>query len=243
MARPLEAPLPLEVVGQLAVVHHRDVGERIRPVRMGARDVHVGLRRHPRVADRVRALEPAQLVQLGDLLRIAQVLHDLERVAEREDLAPGHVLQVVRQRLQVALVPDLRAIGVLRLALDAIDGRADLVQPGLDLLAMPIEPFLEVEPSRVVGVRELEPDHDEVALRTEQRESGRVRPAMLHRLQHPGHLGPDVRVPVPVDDACDPAHRIGSFVRPSRSTEGCRGTRSMSQSLTVAMNRVHSSRL
>ena len=240
MSRPLEAPLPLEVVGQLPVVHHGDVGERIRPIRVGARDVDVGLRRHPSVADRVRALEAAELVQIGYLLRVAQVLHDLERMTEREDLAAGDVLQVVGQGLQVALVPNLRAIGVLRLALDPIDGCADLVQPGFHLLAMAIEPFLEVEPSRVVGVGELEPDHHEVALRTEQREAGRVRPAMLHRLQHPSHLGPDVGVAIPVDDACDPAHRRSGapfdYGRMSRYSP-------MSQSLTVAMKRVHSSRL
>jgi hypothetical protein len=46
---------------------------------------------------------------------------------------------------------------------------------------------------------------------------------MLHGLQHPGHLAPDVVRAVPVDDPCDPAH-YGSTSRYS----------SRSQSVTAA---------
>src|SRR5712691_4484428 len=161
-------------------------------------------------------------------------------MTERQDLAPRNVLQVVRQRFEIALVTNLRAVGILRLTFDPVDRRADLVQPRLDLLTVPVEPLLEVEASMVVGIGELEPDHDELALGTEERVAARVRPAMLHRLQHPSHLGPDVRVAVPVDDACDAAHRKCrapfGYGRMSRYS-------AMSQSLTVAMKRVHSSRL
>ena len=87
--------LPVEVVRELAVVHDRDVGERVRPVGVRARDVDVGLGRHAHVADGVRALEGLQLVLVGDLLGVAQVLDDLERVADREHLGLGHVLDVV----------------------------------------------------------------------------------------------------------------------------------------------------
>ena len=85
----LEAALPLEVVRELSVVDDGDVRERVRPVRMRAGDVDVGLGRHPHVADRVRAVESLQAVVAGDGLGVAEVLDDLERVAEREHLASG----------------------------------------------------------------------------------------------------------------------------------------------------------
>ena len=171
----LQPALPLEVVGELPVVHDGDVGERIRPVRVGAGDVHVGLGRHPDVADRVGALEPAELVQIGHLLRVAEVLHDLQRMAEREHLAPGHVLQVVGQRLHVAVVADHRSVGVLGLALHPVDRGADLVQPSLDLLTGALQALLEVEVPRVVRVGQLEPDHHELlglSVQRVPRESG-----------------------------------------------------------------------
>ena len=58
----LEAAPPLEVVRELAVVHDRDVGERVGPVRMGAGDVDVGLGRHPDVADRMGPGESVEAV-------------------------------------------------------------------------------------------------------------------------------------------------------------------------------------
>ena len=46
----------------------------------------------------------AEAVLLRDGLGVAQVLHDLERVPERQHLAAGDVLEVVGQALQVAVV-------------------------------------------------------------------------------------------------------------------------------------------
>ena len=80
VAAALEAAPPLEVVRELAVVHDRDVGERVRPVRVRARDVDVGLGRHAHVADGVGAREVVEVVLLGRPLGVAEVLDDLERV-------------------------------------------------------------------------------------------------------------------------------------------------------------------
>ena len=59
-----------------------------------------------------------------------------------------------------------------------------------------------------------------------QREARRVRPAVLHRLEHRCDVAPDAvrTVAVPVDDAGDPAHGYGSTSRYS----------SRSQSVTAA---------
>jgi hypothetical protein len=221
-------------------VDDRDVAEWIRPVRMGAGDVDIGLRRHPDMPDGVRAAEPGQVVLARDLLGVAQVLDDLQGMPQRQDLAPRDVLQVVRERLQVPVVPDRRAVRVLRLALHAVDVSADLRQPRLDFQAVTLKPLAEFEVAVVVRVGQLEPDDHVVGGRPVQRVPGRVGAAVLHGLQHPGHLGPDVAVTVPVDDAGDPAHGCPFPEPPYGRMSRYSFT---SQSLTVEMNRIHSSRL
>ena len=245
MAGPLEAATPVEVVGELAVVHDRHVGEGVGPVRVGARDVDVALGGHPHVADGVRAPERRQAVGGRHRLGVAEVLDDLQRVAERQHLAAGHILQVVGQGLEVAPVAHAGPVGVLGLALDPVDRGADLAQPGFDLQAVALETFTELEVAPIVGVGQLEPDDDLVGGRAVQRVAGGVRPAVLHGLQHAGHLGPDVARAVPVDDTGDAAHRCSLLDSPLRRCRQGRTSRYslMSQSLTVEMNRSHSSRL
>ena len=79
---------------------------RERPVGVGGADVHVGLGRHPGVADRVRAAKPAEVVLLGHDGRVAEVLDQLEGAAEGEDLRALHVLDVAREMLEVTVVRD-----------------------------------------------------------------------------------------------------------------------------------------
>ena len=155
MARALEAAAPLEVVGQLAVVHDRDVGERVGPVGVGAGDVDVGLGRHAHVADGVRAREDVEVVLLRHRLGVAEVLDDLERVPEREHLGAGHVLDVVDEPLQVAVVLEGDAVGVLGLAVEHVDRGAELPQPRARPRPVALEPVEEVEVARVVRVGEL----------------------------------------------------------------------------------------
>ena len=217
----LEAALPLEVVRQLPVVHDGDVGERVRPVRVGARDVDVGLGRHPDVTDRVRAGEVVQVVAARHRLRVAEVLDDLERVAEREHLDVGHVLDEVGEPLEVARVLERDAEGVLGLLLELVDPRAERVQAALDLGAMAAQPVLVLEVARRVRVGELVPHDHEVRRLAVERVARRVGAAVLHRLEHPGHLDPDRMLTVLVDDSCD-----STRIQLSLSiTAGCRGTR------------------
>ena len=193
-AGPLEAAAPHEVVRQLPVVDDGDVGVGVRPVRVRAGDVDLRLGRHADVADRVRARELREPVLLVHGLGVAEVLDDLERAAEREHLGLGDVLDEVGEELQVAVVLERDAECVRRLLLDLVDPRAERGEPRLDLDAVPAQAILEVEVTRRVRVRELVA-HDEVAvLRAPvQRVAGRVRAAVLHRLEHPRHLVADRR--------------------------------------------------
>ena len=208
MPRPLEAALPLEVVRQLAVVDDGDIGEGIRPVRVGARDVDVGLGRHADVADRVGAVEVAQVVAARDGLGVAEVLDDLERVAEREHLDVGHVLDEVGEPLEVAVVLDRDAKRVLGLLLEPLHDGPERGEAPLDLGAVTPQPVLVLEVARRVRVGELVAHDHQVRGLAVERVPRRIGAAVLHRLEHPGHLRPDRMLTVLVDDSCDSAHVV-----------------------------------
>jgi hypothetical protein len=173
-----------------------------------AGDVDVRLGRHPDVADGVRALELPEPVLVGDALGVTEVLHDLERLPEREHLAPGHVLEVVRQPLQVAVVAQRRPEGVLGVELDVHDLGAQLAHARLDLGPVALEALGELEVTRVVGVGQREAHEHEVRRGPVEGVPGRVGTAVLHGLEHPRHVGTErtPAVAVPVDDSCDSAH-------------------------------------
>jgi hypothetical protein len=177
------------------------------------------------VADRVAADEAVEVVLRGHLLGVAQVLDDLQRAADREHLGAGNVLHAVGQRLEVAVEAERDVERVLGALLVRGVGGADRHEPALDLRAMAAQPVVELEVARRVRVGELHAHRvGAVDGRAVEREAGRVGPAMLHRLEHRGHLAADVVRPVPVDDPCDPAHGYGSTSRYS----------SRSQSVTAA---------
>jgi hypothetical protein len=96
---------------------------------MGARDVDVGFGRHPHVADRMRAAEVVELVLGADRVRIAEVLDDLERAADREHLRVGDVFDPVGQILEVAVVGERHAVRVLGLLLVLADVGPGGLQP------------------------------------------------------------------------------------------------------------------
>jgi hypothetical protein len=91
----------------------RDVVVGIGPVGMGRADVDVGFGRHAGVADAVGAAEVVEAVLAGHAGRVAEVLDQLERVAHRQDLGALDVLDIVGQRLHVAVEVDAVAEGVL----------------------------------------------------------------------------------------------------------------------------------
>ena len=194
---------------------------------MGARDVDVGLGRHADVPDRVRAGEVVQVVAAGDRLRVAEVLDDLERVAEREHLDVGHVLDEVGEPLQVAVVGHRDAEGVLGLLLEILHVRAERCQPALHLGTVSSQPVLVLEVARRVRVGELVPHDHEVRRLTVEGVAGRVGPAVLHRLEHPRHLGPDRVLAVLVDDPSDSAHGLCCVLVDAQAVRAeRRGTRS-----------------
>ena len=159
------------------------------------------------MTDRVRAPDLLQVVLAGDLLGITEVLDDLERVPEREHLGALDVLDVVGDRLQAAVVAELDAEGVLGVDVDLVDRRPGLGEARLDLAPVALEPLGEAEVAHVVGVGQLAPHHDVRRRPVVERVPGRVRAAVLHGLEHRGHVEPDVVLAVPVDDSCDSTHR------------------------------------
>jgi hypothetical protein len=188
-------------------VDDRDVGERIRPVRVRARDVDVGLGRHAHVADPVAADELVEVVLGGDGLRVAEVLDDLQRAPDRQHLGAGHVLDAVGERLEVAVVAERDVERVLGALLELGVARADDGEPPLDLGPVAAQPVVELEVARRVGVGELDAHHPVVRRRAVERVARRVGAAVLHRLEHAGHLRPDLPLPVAADDPCDAAHQ------------------------------------
>jgi hypothetical protein len=146
-------------------------------------------------------------VAIRDGLRVAEVLDDLQRVPEREHLGAAHVLDAVGERFEVAGVGEVGLERVLGRVLDRVHGRAELPQPALDLALVAREPVVELVVARRVGVGELDAHHPAVRRRAVERVAGRVGAAVLHRLEHAGHLRSDLTLPVAADDACDPAHQ------------------------------------
>ena len=215
---------------ELPVVDDGDVGEGVGPVGVGVGDVDVGLGRHPRVADRVGAGVAAEPVGGGDGVGVAEVLDDLQRVPEREHLGVADPLDRVHQRLQVPVEAEAdrhRPRGPL----DRGDLGTGGAQTGLDLAPLALDPLGEVG---IVLARLAQLDVHDVGVGRApvEGESGRVGPAVLHRLEHRGHVAADLMfaVAVAVDDPGDPAHGLapaahGSTVRYS----------SRSQSVTAAM--------
>ena len=212
--------------------------------------------------DAVGALEVAQLVLLVHRLRVAEVLDDLQRVAQREHLAAVDVLQVVGQRLEVTAVPNGGPEGVATgLGLDGGQVRADLGQAGLDLGPIALQLLVHSEATDLVRLSQHEPYDDQVVGRAVHGVTGGVGTPVLHGLEHRGQFGADVGRTVAMDDAGDAAHRglllsrIALWSVPSGCGQGPKQApgnwpygrmsrySSTSQSVTVAMKRSHSSRL
>ena len=81
---------------------------------MGRADIDVGFRRHARVADAVRASEGAEPVLLGDPSRVAEILDQLERGAEGQDLGALDLLDLGGEPPRVAGITQAIAEGVGR---------------------------------------------------------------------------------------------------------------------------------
>ena len=182
--------------------------------------------------------EALEVVLLGDFLGVTEVLDDLERVAEREHLGLGDVLDAIRELLQRPVGEcERHAVRVLRLLLDVVDVGTHCLQSPDDLILVPVEAVGELEVTRRVRVGELVAHDHLVVERAVERIAGRIRPAVLHRLEHPRHVAPDFVGAVAVDDACNSAHfALAFYGRTSRYSV-------TSQSLTCAQYRSHSSRL
>ena len=86
--------------------------------------------------------------------------------------------------------------------------RAAQLKPAkFDLATLPLHPAFDV--GIVLGrLAQLHVHHERPAAAAVQSKAGGVRAPMLHRLEHPGHVAPDLLLPptVPIDDPRYPAH-------------------------------------
>jgi hypothetical protein len=208
VAGALETAAPHVVVRELAVVHDREVGEGVGPVGVRARDVDVGLGRHADVADPVGPAEVVEPVALGDGFGVPEVLHDLERAADRQDLDAVDLLDRRGHRLLVALVADDEAQRVGGDVFHRAHLNIVLCEHALDPLDPLADALLDAAPARdVLVLGHLQPHHEVARMRRAvDREAGRIRPPVLQRPEHPRHLAADIRRASPVDDPCNPAH-------------------------------------
>ena len=191
---------------------------------MGGADVDVGLGGHAGMADAVRAPESAQVVLPADGGGVAQILDQLQRAAQGEDLRAFHVLDVAREMLHVAVEGDDVAHRVLGGRGAVLDGDPLLGEPAVDFFHAGADPVVDVEAGgHVLLLGHLEAHHV-VALgrRAVDREAGRIGSAVAQRLQHRGHLGADAAHAAPVNHSCNSAHVLSSV---RSSVEGSRGPR------------------
>ena len=247
-------------------MHHAHVVIGEGPVGVRRLDVDIRLGRHPRVADAVRALELVQAVLVRHHRGIAQVLDQLEPVAEGQDLDTVGLLDPLGQLAGVVDIAQHVAQGVLGRRVLRLHGdivfRQDLVDRS-DPVGDQLVNAMAARP--VLGLGDLEA-HDELAFLglAIDRVTGAVRAAMFEGLQHRGHFRPDVCALALVDQSSNSAHLdappLVVWVSRccSRKAAGKRVTCrlengmpqgrhsmyiSLSHSVTVDMKRANSSRL
>src|SRR5208283_5138860 len=165
-------------------------GKRIRPIRMRRADIDVRFGRHAGMADGVGADEAAQRVLAGDPIGIAEVLDQLEAMADGQDLRALDVLDEIRESAQVAVKVDTEAEGVFRRHVLLEDLRTEFGETPLDLAAALLHLAVNFESLRhFVLLGDFEAYDELLAVRLAvERVAGRVRSAVLQRLQHRGHL-------------------------------------------------------
>ena len=225
MAPVLQLAAELPVVRELAVVDDGDVVEGVGPVGMRRADVHVRFGRHARMPDGVGALEALEPVLGAHRLRIAQVLHQLQGLPEREDLHAFDIFKIVREALEKLPlaprregepVPEGVVGGVLHLHhgdIHAADAALGLRLAFLDL-AVDVEALAEIllfgglEPHDVFGALRHAIDG----------EAAGIGAAMLERLEHRRHLRSDTPGGAAMDQPCNTAH-VGRSFRSGEAVE------------------------
>jgi hypothetical protein len=175
---------------------------------VGGADVDIGLRRHAGVADAVGAFEAPEAVLVRDRRGITQILDQLQRMAEGENLGALDVLDVAHQVLHIAVEREAVAEGVFRCQLLVDQLGALLRHPGIHhRLAVADLPMDFEAAFQVLLLGDLEA-HDilvQVRLAVDGK-TRRIRPAVLQGLQHRRHFQADVRGPAAVDDSGNSTH-------------------------------------
>ena len=160
------------------------------------------------MADGMRPLEPEQAVLLGDVRSDAQILHQLQRGAQRQYLRSLDILDVVGETTTIAGKADAVPVSVLGGRRRFQDRSPQLGDSGVDdfspLRDLPVD--VEAFPHFLL-LGQLQP-HDQVVVvwRAVQREPGRIRASMLERLQHRRHFLADRAGVAAMNQSRNPAH-------------------------------------
>ena len=154
------------------------------------------------------AVEAGQAILLRDPAGVAEVLDQLQPVADRQDLGALDVLDIVGELAPVAGKAQPIAIGIFGGGVLFEDLAAELGDAAVDLGLALRHLVVDVEAlGHVLLLGDLEAHHQLVAMRPGIKgKAGRIRPAMLQRLQHRGHLLPDVAGLAAMDQSCNAAH-------------------------------------
>ena len=160
------------------------------------------------MADRVRADEAAQRVLLCDAVGIAEILDELEPVADGQDLGAVHVLDVIREPAAVPVIGDTQAEGVFRRRALLGDLGSKLGEAPLNLAAALFHLAVNGEAlGHFVLFGHLEA-YDQllaVGLAVEG-VTGGVGPAVFQGLQHRGHLLTHIAGPAAMNQSRNSAH-------------------------------------
>ena len=210
----IDAAQPI-VVRDVAVVDGREIRDAARPERLGVRQVHLALRREPRVPDPVASPEGAHVERRIQVGGIAYLLRQFDRAAQAQDLeAVVAPLDGRAERPHVRGTIDFEAKHVSdpATAADRRDGRDALGEA-------------EFGGVRILLLGKLH--QADLAVRVRRREECRARgvgPALAKRLEHREHRRPDGRIGRPlVHVPGDSAHADG--LRSTMSEIGRAGPR------------------
>ena len=202
MALPRQPPAQLVVVGDVAVVDDRDVGERPRPERVAVGDVDQRLGRHAGVADGVAALEAlrAAAASTSDASPTSFTI-SIERPIENTSVV-GHALDPIGERRPGRRRSRCGRAGCGRCATLLADARRR--RASASSTRSGVSPFASIRTRTHVGVglgRAVEGD------------AGGVGATPVQRREHVEHGAADgpVATRVLVEESTQPAHGDRSF--------------------------------
>src|SRR4030081_817091 len=126
----------------------------------------------------------------------------------RQNLRALDVLDVIREAAKVAVIGDAEAEGIFRRFLLLDDLRIEFGKTAFDLAAALLHLMVNLESLRhLILLGDFEAYDEFLAVRLAvERVAGRVRTAVLQRLQHRGHLATHISAAAPMNQSGNSTH-------------------------------------